>query len=84
MPDMEVKEEESPLCPELNKSKPALRCLRKQRQPLLDQHSSANLLGLALGMHRSYVRAAQSISSKPLNLHQASATIYPPLPYVCL
>ncbi|KAF8442183.1 hypothetical protein L210DRAFT_3398098 [Boletus edulis BED1] len=31
-------------------------------------------------MHRSYVRAAQSISSKPLNLHQASATIYPPIP----
>ncbi|KAN0092619.1 hypothetical protein V8E55_003403 [Tylopilus felleus] len=31
-------------------------------------------------MHRSYGRAAQSISSKPLNLHQASTTIYPPIP----
>ncbi|KIK95269.1 hypothetical protein PAXRUDRAFT_396816 [Paxillus rubicundulus Ve08.2h10] len=31
-------------------------------------------------MHSSYVRLAESISAKPLNLRQASATIYPPIP----
>jgi hypothetical protein len=31
-------------------------------------------------MHRSYVRLAESISARPLNLRQASATIYPPIP----
>ncbi|KAF9233176.1 ACN9-domain-containing protein [Melanogaster broomeanus] len=31
-------------------------------------------------MHRSYVRLAESISAKPLNLRQASATLYPPIP----
>ena len=71
-------------------SKDSLACLRKHKRarhvtsttpgPTHIPDSSANLSGLVLGMHRSYVRAAQSISSHPLNLHQASATIYPPLP----
>ncbi|KIJ62878.1 hypothetical protein HYDPIDRAFT_114004 [Hydnomerulius pinastri MD-312] len=31
-------------------------------------------------MHRSFVRLAESVSVKPLNLRQASATLYPPVP----
>ncbi|KAF9223293.1 ACN9-domain-containing protein [Gyrodon lividus] len=31
-------------------------------------------------MYRSYVRLAESVSAKPLNIRQASATIYPPIP----